>query len=105
MKAAQHFYREGDRLRRQESVLKNGFAQTCDFAVFVNFEQAMCNQPGDFQPDRVRSDVNGGKGRHSATVYRYRMIGSSGDRERFLNTRHSITASGPESSAFQAATL
>src|SRR5262249_6397183 len=33
----------------------------------------MRHQAGYFQPDRVRSDVNGGKGRHSATVYSQRQ--------------------------------
>jgi len=36
----------------------------------MNFDETVSGQAGDFQADGVRSDVNGGEGWHSPTVYR-----------------------------------
>jgi hypothetical protein len=35
----------------------------------MDFNQAVSDEPGNLQADGVRSDVNGGEGWHSATVY------------------------------------
>jgi len=48
---------------------KNRLSQARDFAVFEDFDQTVRNQAGDLQADGVRSDVNGGEGWHSASVY------------------------------------
>src|SRR5260370_35218498 len=69
VKAPEHFDGECNGFGRQEAVVKDGFSQPGDFAVFVDFDETMRNQAGDFQADGVRSDVNGGEGWRSATVY------------------------------------
>src|ERR1700687_739031 len=69
MKPAQHFDGQRDGFGRQETVAENGLSQTRHFAVFKDFNQAVRNQAGDLQADGVRSDVNGGEGWHSASVY------------------------------------
>jgi hypothetical protein len=88
MKAAENLHSESDRLGRKESAAEDRFAQPRDFAVFVNFNQAMGAQAGNLQADGIGSDVNGGESWHSRTVYRESgdlVIGTSGA----LNTRKS----------------
>src|SRR5258708_9275974 len=69
MKSAEHFDGERNGFRRQEHGLKNRFSQSRDFAVFEDFNQTVREQARDLQADRVRSDVNGNEGWHSASVY------------------------------------
>jgi hypothetical protein len=49
MKTPQHFYRKRDSFRRKQPAAKHGLSQACNFAVFMDFDQSMCNQAGDFQ--------------------------------------------------------
>jgi hypothetical protein len=71
MKPPQHFYRGRDCFRRQKTATEHGFAQARDFAVFVNLDKTVPGEASNFQADGIRSDINGGKGRHGgkATVY------------------------------------
>ena len=68
MKTTQYLYRERDRFWRKQAAAENRFPQTSDFTVLVDLNQPVSNQAGNFQPDRIRSNVNGGEGRHSETV-------------------------------------
>jgi hypothetical protein len=72
MESAQNLNRHGYCFRRKKTAAEYGFAQARDFAVFVNLDKAVFRESRDFQPNGVRSDINGGKGRHSGrqTVYR-----------------------------------
>src|SRR6185437_11454527 len=70
MKTSQHFDRERDCPRRKKTAAKYRFAEARDLSVFVNFYQVVRCKAGNLKADRVRSDVNSGKSRHSRTVYR-----------------------------------
>ena len=65
MEAAQHTQGVCHRLRIERSIGENAFAQTCHFAIFVKGFEAAVNDVGDFQPDRVRTDVNRGECWHA----------------------------------------
>ena len=58
----------------------------------MNLSKPMPGEPRNFQADGVRSDINGGKGRHSgrAIVYRAEMKGP----EENMNVREAEFASG-----------
>src|ERR1700730_6819895 len=64
MKAPQHAHRFRHRLGRKQSAAEDAFTQARDLAVFVDFFQPPGLQARDFQTNGIRSDVDGGKGRH-----------------------------------------
>jgi hypothetical protein len=68
VKTTQHLYCESDCFWRQQATAEYGFTQSGDFAVFMDFDQPMSYKPRYFKANGVRSDINRGKGRHSATV-------------------------------------
>src|SRR5262249_46108842 len=51
-------------VRRKKSVAKYALTQARYLAIFMNFLQTVPAKTGNFQPDRIGSDVNRGKGRH-----------------------------------------
>src|SRR5262245_2235846 len=69
MKASEHFNGESNRFRGKKSAAEYRFAQACHFSVLVDFDQAARGEPRNFQANGVRSNVNSGECRHSATVY------------------------------------
>ncbi len=58
VEAAQHFYRFCHGIGSQESGTKNTFAEARDFAVFVQGAQTARLQARNFQPHRVRADID-----------------------------------------------
>src|SRR5215470_17366496 len=64
MKSSQDLDRLSHRVRRKKSVAKYALTQARYLAIFMNFLQTVPAKTGNFQPDRIGSDVNRGKGRH-----------------------------------------
>ena len=65
MKAPQHAQGVRHGLRIERSVGEDALAQARDFAVFVQGLQAAAHHLGDFQPDRVGTDVDRGECWHA----------------------------------------
>jgi hypothetical protein len=49
METAQYFYRKRDSFRRKQTAAKDGLSQACNFTVFMDFDQSMCDQARDLQ--------------------------------------------------------
>ena len=75
MKPSQYFNRDGYCFGRKKTAAEYRFAQARDFAVFVNLDKPVFGEARNFQPNRVRSNINGGKGRHGGrqAVYRRKV--------------------------------
>jgi hypothetical protein len=53
MEAPENLHGQGNGFGRQESAAEYGFAEPRDFTVFMNFYQAVGDEAGYFQPDRI----------------------------------------------------
>src|SRR5579862_1291705 len=51
-------------LRRKQSGAEDTFAKPRDFTVLMDFLEATSVQARNFQPNRIRSDIDGGKSGH-----------------------------------------
>ncbi len=67
---AQYFYGAGHHLGIKSASAEDGFTQSRDFAVFFDDVQTVAREACDFQPNRVSTDINRGKGRHQESYNR-----------------------------------
>ncbi len=82
MKSAKHLHRIGDGFRREEPAAENGFTQTRNLAVFVDFGEAMMGQACDLKADRVGSNIDSGEGRHGMNEVVYSRCSRLGETEK-----------------------
>src|ERR1700674_955194 len=71
MKPPQHLHRGSYRFGRQKTIAEHGIAQARDFAVLLNLDEPVPGKTSNFQAHGVRSDINGGKGRHGGRAIVY----------------------------------
>src|SRR5438445_2691432 len=74
MKPAKYFHRQCDGFGREKTAPKNGLSQMGDLSVIMDFSQAVRGKAGNFEADRIGSDVNRGKSRHSTNSVQPRSV-------------------------------
>jgi hypothetical protein len=78
VKAAQHFYGVRNGFGSEKAGAEYSFAEPGNLAVLVNGAQPAARKAGNFQPDRIRTDVYRGERGHEIrpTVYmpQYRPV-------------------------------